>query len=177
MNPHPPSPSSLRSNVPDAIGRVRRDLRGLGALEVMLVVVGVGGLLAVDIRAFVIARNLEIELTIAAVVLLSLTYLVLALRIRAGRALLLRELHVMEDRHGRVTTTMIDHPYRSPGIAPRSSEMMVARRFRLVGDRRDGQHLPVLLDVASHRASEQRAAERAQDRNAMTAFVPGVDER
>jgi hypothetical protein len=107
---------------PDAIGDLRRDLRGLVALESLELATGIGALLMIAIRAILVAENLVVAISIAAIVLLALSFLLLALRIRAGQALVRHELWAMESRQKldeatrRVAQRSL--PYRSSAVVP-----------------------------------------------------------
>jgi hypothetical protein len=106
-----------QSDVPDALLHLRRDLRGLVALELLQLAAGVGALVSIAVRAILIEGDLDVAVSIAVVVLLALSYVLLALRVRCGQGVVRRELYAMEHRHrldeGTEELDGSSHPYRS----------------------------------------------------------------
>jgi hypothetical protein len=99
------------SDACDEILHLRRDLRSLVLLEAVQMATGIGALLAIATHAAVVASDIRIAVSIAAVVLLALSYLLLGLRVRVGQELLRRELQTVEQRHE--PAQEVGHPYRS----------------------------------------------------------------
>ncbi|MDB4934992.1 MAG: hypothetical protein JWP87_1964 [Labilithrix sp.] len=103
---------SARSEADAALRRTRRDLRGLVALECLQTGVGVVGLGGVALRAIVSPVDGRVALLLAAIGVLSLAYIVLAIRVRFGQVAIRRELYVLELQREPSPTS---HPYRSQG--------------------------------------------------------------
>jgi hypothetical protein len=96
--------------------QLRRDLRGLIALEAMQLVLAIGALLAIAVREILVAEDREVAMAITAVVVLAVAFLLLALRIRAGQSLVRRDMCAIEIRHDleEETARLAErgHPYR-----------------------------------------------------------------
>jgi hypothetical protein len=102
----------------DELRFLRRDLRGLAALEAVQLALGIGGLLAIAVHAIVVTADRSLAVSLSLVALLALAYIALALRIRVGHAHLLREVEVLKARRDLDAAYRADatwqHPYRSP---------------------------------------------------------------
>lgn len=98
---------------------MRRDLRGLVALEWIQMTLALGALIAIGIRAAMVARSHVVAASIGAAVALALLFFVLALRIRIGAGLLRGDLEAMTLRAEVARSTeaaLRGHPYRSIAI-------------------------------------------------------------
>lgn len=106
----------------DALGHLRRRLRELVALESLQLAIAIGALLAIAVRAIVIAQDPTVAVSTTAVVLLALSCLLLALRVRAGQTPVRQELCAMEERQKLDDEARPlahrSHPYRSSAIVP-----------------------------------------------------------
>ncbi len=104
---------------------MRRDLRGLVALEWIQMTLAFAALIAVGVRAALTARNHLVAASFAAAILLALLFIVLALRIRIGAGALRGDLEKMAIRAEVERSTeaaLRGHPYRSNALcsAPRT---------------------------------------------------------
>lgn len=100
--------------------RLRRDLLGLVVLESAQRTIAIGALVAVAVRAVLLAEDRPTAIAITAVVFLALVYLALAFRVRMGQELLRRQLLEIELREGNTEPPSRSHPYRvalAPGFA------------------------------------------------------------
>lgn len=112
--------------------QLRRDLRGLVALECVHRALAIGPLLAIAIRAVVLTQDRRTAVSIAAVILVTLSYLALAFRLRMGQELVRRELCAIELRDELAEEAAelarrgqgCSHPYRAaPVIGSRPRAM------------------------------------------------------
>jgi hypothetical protein len=101
----------------DGLKNRRRDFQSLAVLGSLEAVIGIGALLAVSIRAILVADDITLSVGITVVVLLALAFLLLAMRTRAGQELVRQELVAMEYRYALdLEEERVDsrsHPYRT----------------------------------------------------------------
>jgi hypothetical protein len=96
------------------IRRSRRDLDGILALEAVQRSIGLGALVAVAIHAAAVSRDQRASMIICLVVVLALSHLVFAYRLRTGADLLRRDLTLAQANDAG------SGPYRSAPL-PRTS--------------------------------------------------------
>lgn len=99
--------------------KLRRDLRALVFLESAQTILAVGALLGIAVRAIVLSGNGRTAVSIAAIVLLALSYLALAVRVRMGQETVRRELRELELTREIGMAVDREDPYRAPAGPPK----------------------------------------------------------
>lgn len=112
---------------------LHRDLRGLELLEAAQRILAVGLLVGIALRGILESEHVSVKVLLSVALLLALTHLTMAFRIRRGAELVRRELWLVEARQSSESArsasfTAAAHPYRS---RPEELDRPTTRRSRV----------------------------------------------
>jgi len=108
--------AATAANIEATREQLQYDARGLGVLELIQTVIGIGVLVAIAVRAILASQDGGMQTAMSCALILALAYLAMAFRMRAGAESARRELWLMEAGHtsapSRTVPDASAHPYR-----------------------------------------------------------------
>jgi len=108
--------TAATANIEATREQLRYDARGLGVLESIQTVIGIGVLVVIAVHAILASQDGGVQTAISCALILALAYLAMAFRMRSGAEIARRELWLMEAGHpsapSRIAPDASAHPYR-----------------------------------------------------------------